>query len=179
MCSKEFILVFFLCLQVMYVGVTFTTAGPFRHDVPAVSSRSLDANNLFQIVETAVTTGTRMLVNALNRESYPINYVYGFSSEGFSYFLTTQKRTTSQGSPYISKLVRLCHADRDYYSYTEIPIDCISGDGSRSYNLVQAAHVGKAGSGLATDLGITPQDDVLFAVFSESDPNEGEVRIAL
>ena len=49
----------------MYVGVTFTTAGPFRHDVPAVSSRSLDANNLFQIVETAVTTGTRMLVNAL------------------------------------------------------------------------------------------------------------------
>ena len=49
-------------LQVMYVGVTFTTAGPFRHDVPAVSSRSLDANNLFQIVETAVTTGTRMLV---------------------------------------------------------------------------------------------------------------------
>ena len=66
----------------MYVGVTFTTAGPFRHDVPAVSSRSLDANNLFQIVETAVTTGTRMLVNALNRESYPINYVYGFSSEG-------------------------------------------------------------------------------------------------
>ena len=80
-----------------------------------------------------------------------------------------------QGSPFISKLVRLCHADRDYYSYTEIPIDCISGDGSRSYNLVQAAHVGKAGSSLATDLGITPQDDVLFAVFSESDPNEGEV----
>ena len=48
--------------------------------------------------------------------------------------------------------MRVCHDDRDYYSYTEIPIDCISGDDSRSYNLVQAAHVGKAGSSLATDL---------------------------
>ena len=47
---------------------------------------------LFQIAETAVTTGTRMFVNSLARERYPINYVYGFSSEGFSYFLTTQMK---------------------------------------------------------------------------------------
>ena len=116
-----------------------------------------------------------MFVNSLARERYPINYVYGFSSEGFSYFLTTQMKQTTP-SPFHSKLVRVCHDDRDYYSYTEIPIECISGGNpSKDYNLVQAAFVGKPGSDLASDLGVTPQDDVLFAVFSESDSSEGEI----
>ena len=44
--------------QVLYVGVTYTPNGPFRSEVPAVSSRSLDSNSLFEIAETAVTTGT-------------------------------------------------------------------------------------------------------------------------
>ncbi|XP_049953527.1 plexin-A4 isoform X2 [Schistocerca serialis cubense] len=159
--------------QVMYVGVTYTGNSPYRSEVPAVSSRSLDRDKMFMIAETAVTTGTRMFVNSLARERYPIHYVYGFSSEGFSYFLTTQMKHTSP-SPFISKLVRVCHDDENYYSYTEIPIDCIS-EGGRPYNLVQAAYVGKPGSDLASDLGINAQDDVLFAVFSESDHSEGEV----
>lgn len=152
--------------QVMYVGVTFTL-GFYRSEVPAVSSRSLDKDKMFTIAQTAVTTGTRMFVNSLAREPYPITYVYGFSSEGFSYFLTTQMRHTTS-SQFISKLVRVCHDDENYYSYTEIPMDCIEA-GGRKYNLVQAAYVGKAGSDLAGDLGITAQDDVLFVVFSESD----------
>jgi plexin A len=160
--------------QVVYVGVTFTGNGPYRSEVPAVSSRSLDSGTLFQIAETAVTTGTRMYVNSLARERYPINYIYGFSSEGFSYFLTTQMKQTNP-SPFHSKLVRVCHDDRDYYSYTEIPIECISGNPSKDYNLVQAAFVGKPGSDLASDLGVTAQDDVLYAIFSESDSTEGDI----
>lgn len=156
--------------QVMYVGVTFTGTSQwtsqYRSEVPAVSSRSLNKEKMLNIAEVAVTTGTRMYVNSLSRERYPINYVYGFSSEGFSYFLTTQMKNT-ESSAYISKLVRVCHDDQHYYSYTEIPIDCTNE--GRLYNLVQAAYVGKAGSVLANDLGITAQDDVLFAVFSESD----------
>ena len=35
--------------QVMYVGVTYTGNGPYRSEVPAVSSRSLDSNSLFQV----------------------------------------------------------------------------------------------------------------------------------
>ena len=89
----------------------------------------------FQIAQTAVTTGTRMFVNSLARERYPINYIYGFASEGFSYFLTSQMRHTSP-SPYHSKLVRVCHDDSDYYSYTEIPIECKGRDGT-DYSLVQ------------------------------------------
>lgn len=131
--------------QVMYVGVTFTL-GSYRSEVPAVSSRSLDPDKMFSIAETAVTTGTRMFANSLARERYPITYVYGFASEGFSYFLTTQLRHTSSRQ-FISKIVRVCHDDENYYSYTEIPLDCISeAQGGRKYNLVQAAYVGKAGS---------------------------------
>ena len=158
--------------QVMYVGVTFTGNSPYRSEVPAVSSRSLDKDKMLNIAEAAVTTGTRMYVNSLSRERYPINYIYGFSSGGFSYFLTTQMKNT-ETAIYLSKLVRVCQDDEHYYSYTEIPINCTSDE--RIYNLVQAAYVGKAGSVLAGDLGITAQDDVLFAVFAESDGPNSDV----
>lgn len=164
--------------QVMYVGVTFSGKSLYRTEVPAVSSRSLDKDKMFSIAQTAVTTGTRMFVNSLARERYVIKYVYGFASEGFSYFLTTQMKHTTSQNQYISKLVRVCHDDENYYSYTEIPMDCThvahgdgtNSNGNKNYNLVQAAYVGKAGSELASVLGITAQDDVLFAVFSASDP---------
>ncbi|ROT77171.1 putative Plexin-A1 precursor [Penaeus vannamei] len=79
---------------------------------------------------------------------------------------------TYAGSPYMSKLVRVCQNDPAYYSYTEIPIECKDQQG-KHYNLVQAAYVGKPGADLATQLGIQTNDDVLFAVFSASDPTEG------
>uniref|UniRef100_A0A8D8QDQ6 Plexin-A1 n=1 Tax=Cacopsylla melanoneura TaxID=428564 RepID=A0A8D8QDQ6_9HEMI len=154
--------------HVMYVGVTFTGNSPYRSEVPSIASRSLDPDRMFQIADVAVTTGTRMFVNNLARERYIINYVYGFESVGFSYFLTTQLRSNIGNSPYISKLVRICHDDPNYYSYTEIPITCNSNSG-KQYNLVQAGFVGKPGSDLAKDMGITAQDDVLFAVFAERD----------
>ena len=70
----------------------------------------------------SITSGTRMFINSLARDRYPVNYIYGFSSGGFSYFLTTQKR--DQSSPFHSRLVRVCQNDPDYYSYTEVPIEC-------------------------------------------------------
>ena len=39
----------------------------------------------------------------------------------------------------------------------------------------QAAYVGKPGSDLAAELGVTTQDDVLFAVFSTPDVSEGDI----
>ena len=40
---------------------------------------------------------------------------------------------------------------------------------------VQAAYVGKPGSDLAAELGVTAQDDVLYAVFSRPDSSEGDI----
>lgn len=169
---------------VMYVGVTFTSNSAYRSEIPAVASRSLDAQRIFQIAASAVTTGTRMFINSYARESYLVNYVYGFSSEKFSYFLTTQLKHNSHVVPkeYITKLVRICHEDNNYYSYTEIPVDCIGGQegqGRIKYNLVRAAYLANPGSDLAESLGVTIKDDVLFAVFSEGKGNVPTNRSAL
>ena len=108
--------------QVLYVGVTHTSNSPYRSEVPSVSSRSLESENLLEAANDSITSGTRMFFNSLARDRYPVNYIYGFSSGGFSYFLTTQKLASS--SPFHSRLVRVCQSDPDYYSYTEVPIEC-------------------------------------------------------
>ncbi|XP_017126094.1 plexin-A2 [Drosophila elegans] len=160
--------------NVMYVGVTYTNNSPYRSEIPAVASRSLEKTKMFQIASSAVTTGTRTFINSYARETYFVNYVYGFSSERFSYFLTTQLKHSHHSSPkeYITKLVRICQEDSNYYSYTEIPVECISdAQGGTKFNLVQAGYLGKPSSDLAQSLGISIQDDVLFAVFSKGDGN--------
>lgn len=150
--------------SVLYVGVTFTGNSPYRSEIPAVASRSLEKNRMFQIASTAVTTGTRVIINNSARESYLVNYVYGFSSDGFSYFLTTQpKHTTGHGGggtgtgsgqrEHVTKLVRICQDDANYYSYTEIPVECTSG--TKRYNLVQGGVLGKPGADLAGHLQVS------------------------
>lgn len=158
-------------MHVLYAGVTFTGNGPYRSDVPAVASRSLDNSMMFSVASSGVTTGTRLLLNSLARESYPINYVYGFASKDFSYFLTVQKKSTQNSWPFISKLVRICQKDITYNSYTEVPLVCRSSDGT-DYNLAQAATVAKPGSELAVSLGITAQDEVLFVTFAKSQDDQ-------
>ncbi|KAH8398904.1 hypothetical protein KR222_005983, partial [Zaprionus bogoriensis] len=160
--------------NVMYVGVTYTNNSPYRSEIPAVASRSLEKTKMFQIASSAVTTGTRTFINSYARETYLVNYVYGFSSERFSYFLTTQLKHSHHSSPkeYITKLVRICQEDSNYYSYTEIPVECISeAQGGTKFNLVQAGFLGKPSSDLAQSFGISIQDDVLFAVFSKGESN--------
>ncbi|KAK4876218.1 hypothetical protein RN001_012640 [Aquatica leii] len=155
--------------QVMYIGVTNT----LHSEIPAVSTRSLNWNNLFE----TVTSKTRIYVGSLHREQYSIRYVYGFSSEGFNYFLTTQRKST-KSNELESKLVRVCQYDEDYYSYTEVPIRCaITSQPGRNYNWAQAAYVSKVGSKLAKNLNITTKDDVLFVVFSESANNSSALCI--
>lgn len=150
--------------NVLYVGVTFTGNSPYRSEIPAVASRSLEKNRMFQIASTAVTTGTRVIINNSARDSYLVNYVYGFSSDGFSYFLTTQpKHTTGHGGggtgtgsgqrEHVTKLVRICQDDAHYYSYTEIPVECTSG--TKRYNLVQGGVLGKPGADLAGHLQVS------------------------
>lgn len=151
--------------QVMYVGVTYTNNSPYRSEIPAVSSRSLQKEKMFQIAAVHVTTGTRMFINNYARETYPVKYVYGFPSERFSYFLTFQLKNNHHTTrEYISKLVRICQDDSNYYSYTEIPIECVGEDGTK-YNSVQSGYLGKPGTDLAASLQIQPNVRLRFHNF--------------
>jgi plexin A len=166
--------------NVMYIGVSYTNNSPFRSGIPAVSSRSLQKDKMFQVASSHFPQGTRMFINDYARETYPVKYVYGFSSEGFSYFLTFQMKNNHHSQPkeWISKLVRVCHEDFSYHSYTEIPIECVGEDGTK-YNSVQSGYLGKPGQDLADSLNIQTSDDVLFATFSQSNANITTNRSAL
>ncbi|XP_060101991.1 plexin-A4 [Heteronotia binoei] len=102
---------------------------------------------------------------------FDIYYIYGFSSGNFVYFLTLQPEmisppgSTTKEQVYTSKLVRLCKEDTAFNSYVEVPIGCEKN--GVEYRLLQAAYLSKAGSILARSLGIRPEDDILFAVFSK------------
>ena len=161
--------------NVLYVGVTHTDNSVFRKYIPTVSSRSLAPGEMFQIAKKDVT-GIHLKQEFLAQ--YPIHYVYGFSSAGFSYFLTTQKRDTTENSPYISKLARVCQDDPENYSYVQIPIEC-EGKGNEKYSLVQAAYVDKPGVDLAKVLVASAQDDVLYAVFAQAEIDSPSTRSAL
>ena len=155
----------------LYVGVTYTPDGPFRSEVPAISTRILRSDDRKSIF--ASHKNNQMFFNSLTRENFPINYVYGFSSEGFAYFLTTQKKEMGS-SNYGSKIVRVCQNSENYNSYAETPLECANiNDEENPYNLIQSGFVTSPGPELAKDLNITTRQDVLFAVFSNTDKTIG------
>ena len=152
---------------VLYVGASYTGLGPYNAEVPAVSSRSLQPESMFNFAATHVASGTRLTLNSLSRDHYPISYIHGFSSRGFSYFVTVQKKSSTAPKPFITKLVRVCQKDDKYHSYVEVPLVCKTDSGI-DYNLAQAAYVGKPGLNLAASLRITANDEVLYVAFAKS-----------
>lgn len=155
----------------LYVGASYTGLGPYNTEVPAVSSRSLLPESIFNFVSSNVASGTRLTVNSLSKDRFPITYVHGFSSRNFSYFVTVQKKSATSPKPFITKLVRVCQKDVNYHSYVEVPLDCRvfnRVDAYTDYNLAQAAYVGYPGLKLAQSLGITIYDEVLYVAFAKS-----------
>ncbi|XP_064605454.1 plexin-A2-like isoform X2 [Liolophura sinensis] len=155
--------------SVMYVGATWTNVGlpAYRDLVPSFSSRNLTD---FKIFYKSWSASSKQDIESQQRDRFRVEYVYGFSSDNFSYMVTKQKKNT-YSSKYISKMIRICQNDKRYYSYAEVPLNC-SHQGTM-YNIVRAARVGKAGTELAQSLGIALTEDVLYAVFSKS-PAEQE-----
>lgn len=151
---------------VLYVGATYTRLGPYNTEVPAVSSRSLHKDSIFNFASSNVASGTRLAVNLLSRDRFPITYIHGFASRGFSYFVTVQKKTNDSPKPFITKLARICQNDVNYHSYVEVTLVCRTDD--IDYNLAQAAYVGKPGLNLANSLGISTSDEVLYVAFAKS-----------
>ena len=103
---------------------------------------------------------------AATSSNFVVKYVAGFSVEQFSYFLTTQPAVypPSSSTPRISKLSQVCHQDKYFQSYVEMPITC-SQPGGQDYSLVQAATVVQPGSRLASRLGLTTSSHLLVALF--------------
>ena len=151
--------------DVLYVATTYTgnsiDTQALRKHTPAVSSRQLVGRNTLDYAFQDDITGksSNIYWNLEYRNNHIVDYVTGFSTGDFSYFMTVQKADTKTDN-YVSKIIQICHSDRDYTSYVEMPITC--GD----YNLLQAAIVVETpGSTLQV------KGAVVLATFSQSEPN--------
>ena len=149
--------------NVMYVSAPWTGTGQniWRERVSAFASRSLDD---FNLAYSDSFGQTHITIEIQQREDFPVKYVYGFGTEGFSYVMTVQRRSITSEN-FGSTIFRVCQNDQNFYSYVEMPIKCVHE--GVDYNLAQAAYVTKAGLELANSLNIHPKEDVLFAVFSQ------------
>lgn len=176
-----------------YPTVAFVGPGPFGDDVlyvgtgypgkaytewylakylAGISSRNLTGPGTFLVTEDdslPTIYGTRAILTQEAAVKYRINYVAGFSLNGFSYFLTTQPEPFNLSfisDVITSKLVQICQGDKYFDSYVEMRIICNSS--GVDYNLIQAAAFIQPGTTLARDLGLTVNDYILLGVFSTS-----------
>lgn len=116
--------------QVLYVAATYTKIGPSRDLlVPAIGTRTLDDGpNLLKLYENSFVDNARIDINSHLRDYFLVNYLYGFASSNYIYFVTVQKKATSRDYEelgYHTRLARICITDSSYNSYTEVDLKCI------------------------------------------------------
>ena len=162
-----------LLTEVLYVATTFSAKGEddivklLRDQVPAISTRSLgrDRFALEEVIDSFIGKLSGIFIKENVRYDYLINYITGFSSDQYSYFLTRQLETPSS-SKTVSKIVQVCQKDKFYYSYVDMPIVCQSETTGKEYNFIQAARVIEASKNLQLSFGLRSAEDILVGIFT-------------
>ncbi|XP_071960445.1 plexin-A2-like [Antedon mediterranea] len=89
-----------------------------------------------------------------------LQYVSGFSYDGFSYFVSN--RQDSLITDVTSRLSRVCESETNLYTFSEVHLKC------NGYEYVRSVSVGTIGKHLSESLGLQVGDNVLFGIFSRS-----------
>ncbi|XP_037578446.1 hepatocyte growth factor receptor-like isoform X1 [Dermacentor silvarum] len=127
---------------VLFVGSRYD-GRPLEYHPYAVSARVLGKSDSFKL--RALKRNAVSFVNVIDRlkKSYRISYVYGFSHNGFAYFVTVQNKGTSLET-FETRLVRVCESDETFLTYMEMPIECPKDAGLR-YTIATSASLGPSG----------------------------------
>lgn len=157
--------------EALYVAATRSTVGlpAYRDIVPSLCVRNLHDLDL---VSSDILTPSRLDVEVQHRDVFRVEFISGFASLGFSYFLAVQRASVvADRDHHVTRVARVCQNDRSMTSYVEIPIRCRAAD--RHFSVLTAAYLVHAGGHLARGLGLSdarPPSDlehIVVAVFAD------------
>lgn len=113
------------------------------------------------------------------QDSFPIEYIYTFSTQHYTYFLSVQRENPfDETSDLQTHLGRLPNRDREAWMYREVILECHFRPKRKRrssenvvYNVAQAAHFNIAEKNLANELGIVDKKEngVLYIAFAITD----------
>ncbi|XP_072540997.1 macrophage-stimulating protein receptor isoform X2 [Salminus brasiliensis] len=111
------------------------------------------------------------------QDSFPIEYIYTFSTLGYTYFLSVQRENPQENTSKLqTHLGRLPITDSEAWMYREIILECHFRPKRRKrsaeniiFNAAQAAHFSTAKEDLANELGTKADSGVLYIVFAITD----------
>ena len=165
--------------EVLYVAATRSTVGlpAYRDIVPSVCVRNLHDLGL---VSDDILTPSRLDVEVQQRDVFRVDFISGFASLGFSYFLAVQRASAvADRDQFVTHIARVCQNDRSMTSYVEIPLRCRSPVTGRHFDVLTAAVLVHPGADLARSLGLsdakpaTDLEHILVAVFADRRVPEG------
>ena len=136
---------------------------------PSVSTRNIDGSNVFAVSVKTILDSSYLQFEDLN---YLVNYIYGFTLSGFTYFVSVQETTESykkKKNPKVFStfITRICQQDKNYISYLELPLEC-KGTNGTNFNIGTSAYLTKPGNFFATSSGIQASDEVLVVTFVQT-----------
>uniref|UniRef100_A0A673XKD6 Plexin-B2-like n=1 Tax=Salmo trutta TaxID=8032 RepID=A0A673XKD6_SALTR len=141
-------------------------------------STKLISTRILQDIHDWVMFDSIIEASAVQSNPFTLRYLHDFrhvfKDEGFVYFLFSRTLgAQDSGTKNFTFISRMCENDHNYYSYTELQLNCSAGN---KYNKVQAAYVALPGEALAKNMSssgqygpVGAQDKVLFVVFSSDD----------
>jgi len=144
---------------VLYVGASYSTKGDYadyRNLVGFVSVRNL---SLLEIARQEKDFASRIDVLANMRETFHVDFVSGFSYNGYAYFFAMHLDAKSVLASYA---LRICEKDKTLQSFTEISLECTVA-GSR-FSTLRDMTLGKLGRRLTDALSVDP--DAMFGAFT-------------
>lgn len=156
---------------VLYVGASYSTLGDaaYRNLVGFISVRNLSTLDVAR-QEKDYSTQIDMLPRF--REIFPVEFVSGFSYNGYTYFFTMHLDDKSALTTYA---LRICEKDKKLQSFTEISLDCTVA-GIR-FSFLRDMTLGRMGRRLSDALSVDP--DAMFGAFTVNSSEAGDAAVCV
>uniref|UniRef100_A0AAZ3R529 Sema domain-containing protein n=1 Tax=Oncorhynchus tshawytscha TaxID=74940 RepID=A0AAZ3R529_ONCTS len=112
-------------------------------------STKLISTRILQVHSDWVLFDSIIEASAVQSNPFTLRYLHDFR-HGFVYFLFSRTLgAQDSGTKNFTFISRMCENDHNYYSYTELQLNCSAGN---KYNKVQAAYVTLPGEALAKNM---------------------------